>query len=230
MLENVLAYEREVFLWLNGGHNPFWDNFMWLYSGQAAWIFATLFLIFMLFYKTDWKESLLIISSIVLIVILCDQFSSHICKPYFTRFRPTHHPDFMNYVHIVNEYRGGKYGFISGHAANAFGFAVFSLLLFRNRLYTVSILVWGTLMAYSRIYLGVHFLSDIIPGIVFGVLVGYLVYKLYIAVRPKLLKKSDKPCHIYKPSRINLMLSALYATIIIMICFSLMRWPINNLT
>jgi undecaprenyl-diphosphatase len=196
MLEQILEYERGAFLWLNGSHNTFWDNFMWLYTGQIVWIPALLLIIFLLFYKQDWKEALLIVLSIVLLFTLCDQFSSSICKPYFMRLRPTHHPDFMEYVKIVNDYRGGSYGFISGHAANAFGFAVFTLLLFRNRLFTISILLWSTLMAYSRIYLGVHFISDIIPGILTGTLFGFGIYRLYVFLRHKLLKKNDnRPRH-----------------------------------
>jgi undecaprenyl-diphosphatase len=197
MLEKILEVERSAFLFLNGCHTPFWDSFMWLYSGKAAWIPVILFFLLMLFYKTDWKESLLIVLSIALVVVLCDQFSSSICKPCFMRFRPTHHPDFMDFVKTVNDYRGGKYGFISGHAANAFGFATFTLLLFRYRWYSVSIVIWGTVMAYSRIYLVVHFISDIIPGILAGIIFGYLSYRLYVAIRRKTLKRTDNPCRIY---------------------------------
>ena len=223
MLEKILEYERGAFLWLNGHHNTFWDSFMWLYSGQIVWIPVVLFITFLLFYKKDWKESLLILLSIVLIVTLCDQLSSNLCKPFFMRLRPTHHPDFMDYVKTVNDYRGGKYGFFSGHAANSFGFATFALLLFRNRLFTVSILLWSTLMAYSRIYLGVHFISDIIPGVLTGVLVGFGIYRLYAFLRLKLLKKNDKPQEIYSDSKKKLMISALLATILFMLVYSAIK-------
>ena len=223
MLEKLLTYERGAFLWLNGSHNAFWDNFMSLYSGQVVWIPVTLFLLFILCYKTNWKESLLILLSLVLIIVLCDQLSSSICKPYFLRYRPTHHPDFMDVVKTVNDYRGGDYGFISGHAANAFGFATFSLLLFRYRLYTVSILGWSTLMAYSRIYLGVHFISDIVPGALSGIIFGFLIFKLYVAVRRKLMKTNEKPNVIFTNFSKNMLLSVLYATIIFMLIYSYFR-------
>ena len=221
MVEKLLEYERETFLWLNGNHSPFWDNFMWLYTGQVVWIPLLLLFLFVLFYKTDWKESVCIVLSIVLIIILCDQFSSHICKPYFMRYRPSHHPDFKDYVTIVNDYRGGDYGFISGHAANAFGFAMFSLLLFRYRPYTVMVLIWSTIMAYTRIYLGVHFISDIIPGALSGLLFGLLVYKLYVIVRRKLMKQTNEPCHIFPDSRKRLLIFALFATILLMLVYSI---------
>jgi len=220
MLEKILEYERAVFLWLNGNHNSFWDSFMWIYTGQIVWIPVLLLFIFLLFYKQDWKEPLLIVLSIVLVITLSDQISSSICKPFFMRFRPTHHPDFMNYVHTVNEYRGGKYGFISGHATNSFGFATFALLSFRNRLFTITILVWSTLMAYTRIYLGVHFLSDIIPGVFVGMLLGFGIYKLYVLLRHKLLKTDKTTDEINVGSRQKLMILSLCATVIFILIYS----------
>jgi undecaprenyl-diphosphatase len=223
MLEQILEYERGLFLWLNGHHNTFWDSFMWLYTGQIVWIPAILFMLFLLFYKQDWKEPVLILLSIALLIVVCDQLSSTICKPYFARFRPTHHPNFMDYVSTVNGYLGGKYGFISGHATNSFGFAIFSLLLFRYRWYTISILLWSTLFVYSRIYLGVHFISDIVSGILAGVLVGFGVYKLYVFIRRKLLKKNDIPSAMYLDSGKKMMILAMFATIICMLVYSFIK-------
>jgi Membrane-associated phospholipid phosphatase len=223
MLEQILEYERAAFLWLNGNHNPFWDSFMWLYTGQIVWIPMILLLIFFLFYKKDIKEVILIVLSIILLIALCDQLSSSICKPYFSRFRPTHHPDFKDYVNTVNDYRGGRYGFISGHATNAFGFAMFALLLFRNRLFTISILLWGILFAYSRIYLGVHFISDIIPGILAGLLLGFGIYKLYMLLRYKILKKNGNPGEMYPDSEIKNLIFGLLTTVTFMLVYSFIR-------
>jgi undecaprenyl-diphosphatase len=237
MLEQILEYERGAFLWLNGNHNTYWDSFMWLYTGQIVWIPVLLVFIILLFYKKGWKESLLIILSIVLIITLCDQISSNIFKPFFMRFRPTHHPDFMDYVHTVNDYRGGRYGFISGHATNAFGFATFIILLFHNRLFTISILVWSTLMVYTRIYLGVHFISDVIPGVILGILVGFGIFKLYVLFRQRLLKTIDiaslrsNPDNVnltimtekYIESGQNLLLISLYATVLFIFIFSYVK-------
>ena len=219
MLEKILAYERGAFLWLNGSHNTFWDNFMWLYTGQIVWVPVLLLFVILLFYKKNPKEALLIVLSVALVITLCDQISSHFFKPTFMRFRPTWHPDFMDYVITVNDYRGGKYGFISGHAANAFGFATFALLLFRNRLFTISILLWSTLMVYTRIYLGVHFISDILAGALAGVLVGFGIYKLYLFVRYKLLKTNNKPSEIYVESEKKIIISGVYATILLLLVY-----------
>ena len=159
MLENLLTYERNLFLWLNDCHTPYWDEVMWLYSGKGVWLPLALLVLLTLCYRKDWREIVLVLLAIVLTITLCDQFASHVCKPLFTRFRPTHHPDFMNEVKTVFGYRGGRYGFISSHAANAFGFAMFLALLFRNRWLGFTLFFWATVNAYSRIYLGVHFLG-----------------------------------------------------------------------
>lgn len=196
MLEEILPWERDLFLLLNSPHTPFFDNFMWLYSQIWSWLPFYIVLFGILVYKKTWKESLLIIAAIILLVLLCDQISSHICKPYFHRFRPTHHPDFENIVKTVFGYRGGSYGFISGHATNSFGFAVFLSLVFRNKYLTFILFLFASINAYSRIYLGVHFISDIVAGAIVGSIIGFLVYKLYMFARKKFLKN---PRRGYKP-------------------------------
>ena len=187
MLEKILDYERVLFLTLNGAHSLFGDQFMWLFSGFSAWtpLFVAFFTILFYANRNRWKETLLIVAAIALVITLTDQFSSGLCKPYFARFRPTHHPDFMNDVYTVFDYRGGSYGFVSSHAANGFGFALLTSLIFRNRYYTMLLLLWATVSVYSRIYLGVHFISDIIPGILTGLFWGWLVYQLFVFIHQK---------------------------------------------
>lgn len=184
MLEEILDYEQDLFLQLNSLQSPFGNQFMWLFSGKIAWApFVVLFII-ILFYKNrrNLKETLLVFAAIALVVTLCDQFSSGLCKPLFTRFRPTHHPEFMDEVNTVFNYRGGRYGFISSHATNAFGFAMLTSLIFRYHFYTVMLFSWATINAYSRIYLGVHFITDIVPGAMSGLFFGWLIYKCYVYV------------------------------------------------
>jgi undecaprenyl-diphosphatase len=196
MLEQILQYERATFFLLNGSDYPFLDRFMWLYTGKVVWLPLAAFILFTLVWKKNWREYALILLAIALVITLCDQFASHFCKPFFSRYRPTHHPEFMDQVKIVFGYRGGRYGFISSHAANAFGFAVFMSLLFRYRAFTAAIFFWATLTAYSRVYLGVHFISDIVCGAVAGLLCGYGVYALYAWIRPYLAgRTAQTPPH-----------------------------------
>ena len=205
MLEQLLVWERDAFFMLNGSDSAFLDRFMWIYSGKAVWLPLAFFILVVLCYKKNWKEWLLILLAIVLTITLCDQFASHVCKPIFTRFRPTHHPDFMDQVKVVFGYRGGMYGFISSHAANAFGFAT-----------------WAILTSYTRIYLGVHFITDIIPGALSGLLFGYLVYLLYLYIRPKLIPVDSwvRPEAIYSDTRKRLITYAIWLTILLIALFN----------
>lgn len=220
MVEKILVYERNLFFMLNGSDSPFLDRFMWLYSGKAVWLPLAAFILIVLLYKKKWRESILILLAIVLVVTFCDQFASHVCKPIFTRFRPTHHPDFMDQVKTVFDYRGGKYGFISSHAANAFGFATFMSLLFRYRLFTWTIILWAVLTAYTRVYLGVHFISDIVPGAIAGVFFGWLVYWLYVKARSLVPGTSGEASALYSDKQKRIIVYAIFIAVLLIAVFN----------
>nr|WP_129733592.1 phosphatase PAP2 family protein [Parabacteroides goldsteinii] len=220
MVEKILVYERDLFFMLNGSDSPFLDRFMWLYSGKAVWLPLAAFILIVLLYKKKWRESILILLAIVLVITFCDQFASHVCKPIFTRFRPTHHPDFMDQVKTVFDYRGGKYGFISSHAANAFGFATFMSLLFRYRLFTWTIFLWAALTAYTRVYLGVHFISDIVPGAIAGVFFGWLVYWLYIKARAFVPGTSGEASALYSDKEKRIIVYAIFIAVLLIAVFN----------
>jgi undecaprenyl-diphosphatase len=223
MLERVLDFEREAFFFLNGSECPFLDRFMWLYSGKTVWLPLVALVVAILIYKKNWRESLLILLAIVLVVTLCDQFASHFCKPFFSRFRPTHHPDFMDQVKTVFGYRGGTYGFMSSHAANAFGFSMFMSLLFRYRIFTLTVFSWAVCSAYSRVYLGVHFISDIVAGAVTGMLFGYGVYILYMWIRKRLygrVVEGSSASALYSQRRKQAIVLGVCITVLILLIFN----------
>jgi len=193
MLERELQLERGLFFSLNGSGSAFWDNFFYIYSYQWTWLIFYLCFIWVFVYKKNWKEIVCILVTVTLLVLLTDQISSGLFKNLFHRFRPTHHPDFMYQVKTVHNYLGGRYGFISSHAANSFGFAIFTALVFRNKLFTFTIFLFAFLNSYSRIYLGVHFISDVVVGALVGMLIGVIVYFLYSKIRQKwLLFESER--------------------------------------
>ena len=232
MLENILDYERALFLKLNGAHSLFGDQFMWLFTGFIAWIPVAVSFFVILFYanRKRWKETLLIIVALALTIALCDLFASTLCKPFFARFRPTYHPDFKNDVTTVFGYIGGQYGFISSHAANGFGFATLTSLIFRNRFYTLTLYLWAIVYVYSRIYLGVHFISDIIPGILTGLFIGWVVYKLFVLVHKTLfIAKNDRIAFSIKqyPSNGLMFFLSLVAITVILISITSMLYALH---
>lgn len=184
MTEFLLPGEKELFFWINGAHSEFMDAVMSLYSSGKIWFPAALSVLFAVVYKKSWKEWLLVLLFFVIVILVCDFVSARIFKPLVARPRPTSFPGVMESVRTLSGKISGRvsYGFISGHATQAFGFAMFTSLLFRNKLYSWVIFLWAVIMAYSRIYLAAHFFSDVLGGAVMGMLVGFLLYRIYLLI------------------------------------------------
>ena len=189
MLERILPYETELFYLINGHHHPWLDPIMWLLSNTILLIPLIVFLVIINKNKKDNQIILPLFFALAFVFLLGDFFSSTIIKPNIQRLRPTHYPGIQEYVLTVYDYVGKKFGFLSGHATNSIGFATFSSLLLRKKGYSWGIYIWALAVCYSRVYLGVHFISDLVAGSCLGLAIGWLVYKLYQAyvckVHPK---------------------------------------------
>ncbi len=188
VVNELIGWDKEFFLFLNGIHSPLWDYTMTLFTLTPTWL---LFygLILVIIGKKYGKKSLFIFVSITLLILCADQFAG-VLKHTIQRLRPSNDPTINQLAHIFFN-KGGEYGFVSAHAANTFAFATFSSLLFKNSRYTLFIFPWAFIIAYSRIYLGVHFPGDVLGGAILGVAIGIGIYKL--------LKFSE-----YRLSRINM--------------------------
>lgn len=185
MLEFLDHIDRIIFLFLNGLHSPFWDQVMWWISGRFNWIPLYLLITGYLIYRYKWKV-IVILLLVALLITLSDQGSVHLFKMVFKRLRPCHNSEISQLVHIVRNHCGGMYGFVSSHAANSFAVASYSILLIRNKYYTMFIILWAALVSYSRIYLGVHYPGDILGGAILGLFLGYIVYRLFVFIDRKI--------------------------------------------
>ncbi|HPW89845.1 MAG TPA: phosphatase PAP2 family protein [Paludibacteraceae bacterium] len=182
--ESLIELDKQLLLWGNSFHSPFWDNFIYIFSGKLIWIPTALMLLYVIV-RTEKRNSWWVLLFLIITVVLSDQISSGIIKPLVARWRPTHEPTLQGMVQLVHGYTGGCYGFVSSHAANSFALALFTSLLFRRKLYTWTIFLWATANVYTRIYLGVHYPLDILGGILLGLACGWLSFYLMQRLKPE---------------------------------------------
>lgn len=220
-MRELLHWDSELLLWINGHHTPFWDQVMWYASQSWTWIPLYLLMVFAIWkltatlrpnspektsnnlhiYKfTNFPHEVIVplagkeIILLVFIAVACigaaaglsDYITSGILKKLICRPRPTH-SELAGYLHLVNGYTGGKYGFPSSHAANTFAVATCFLMIIRNLtavrlLYgtmTILMVLYVAVNCYSRMYLGVHYPLDILTGGAIGLLFGWLFGRAY---------------------------------------------------
>ncbi len=190
MLETLIELDKELLLFLNSFHTPWLDPVMIWITKTFFWLPLYLFLLFLVIQNFK-KDSWIVLIGIVIAILLADQITASLMKPFFERLRPSRDPNLQGLVHLVNGYKGGKYGFASSHAANTFATALFFWLLFKDRYRWMWVLfVWAIVMTYSRIYLGVHYPGDIIVGMLVGFIGALLGFKTQQLIWKKM--KPDK--------------------------------------
>lgn len=179
MFEALKLLDRNLFLKINSMHTPFMDGLMWFMSRNEPTIFVILAVAFIFYKKFSLKKAVEFILGCA-IVFACTDLSTNVIKHNVQRYRPTHNLEIKEQVHIVNDYHGGKYGFFSAHAANSFGIITFIFFCARRMAvrYRLLIFIYPLVVGYSRLYLGVHYPSDIFIGAVSGLLFGGLVYSI----------------------------------------------------
>lgn len=179
MIEFLDLIDTNLFLLINGLHNGFFDVVMVYVSAKFFWLPLYIFLLYLIIKKFS-KKSWLVLVFVFLLILAADQLSVHAFKNVFERLRPCHTPDLLFIVHTV-EKCGGKFGFVSSHAANSFALAFFVSALLKSYYRWIPWLMfsWAFLTIYSRVYLGVHFPGDVIGGAILGILVGWMIFLGY---------------------------------------------------
>lgn len=193
MLDQLIELDKQLFLFFNSHHTPWLDTTMVLLSRTEFWIPLHVLILWKIV-KVYQLKSIPILVAIGVTIVLSDQITTSLMKPFFERPRPSHEPSLDGLVHIVNEYRGGMYGFASSHAANTFGTALFLTLLFSgSKTWIPWLFVWAGLVSYTRIYLGVHYPGDIIAGALTGMLCAWLSFVAYRRIQTSLEKRKASP-------------------------------------
>jgi undecaprenyl-diphosphatase len=182
MLDWLIHIDKEWMLFLNEYHSPFFDSVMWWSSDRLLWI--PLYLVLFGFYLWKFRSEFfwpVIIT--ILAIVLSDFLSVHLIKEVIHRLRPTYEPGIGPLIHTLRGYTGGKYGFVSSHAANSFALAMMTLLFLRIRALNIFIYCWAVIVSYSRIYLGVHYPGDVLCGALFGSLIAWILYYCWFKIR-----------------------------------------------
>lgn len=179
-METLINLDQELFLFLNGLGTSSWDGFWMFMTNKWSSIPLYVFLLILCFIKLKWKKTLLILVLVALMVTVSDQLSN-VFKYGLERLRPCHDGLIESQMRLVKSYCGGKFGYFSAHASNSFVVVTFFSLIFRRIFNWLPFLliIWGMTVAYSRIYIGVHYPLDVITGITFGMLIGLVFYTLY---------------------------------------------------
>lgn len=191
-MDFLIELDHELFLFLNNLGNETWDGFWLAVTNKWTAIPLYIVLIYLIFRKFGWKNALMTLILVALLITCTDQLGN-IFKGGFKRFRPCGQEGVKEYVRLVAAYCG-KYGYFSAHASNSFGVAVFLGLLFKNQYPKLIyfLLIWALLVAYSRIYLGVHYPGDIITGGILGAGIGYAFYELHTWFCEKYFTKHNR--------------------------------------
>ncbi|HNW89093.1 MAG TPA: phosphatase PAP2 family protein [Bacteroidales bacterium] len=188
MIDKLINFDVQLFLFLNDLRNPFFDFVFWWATNPVVWMPVYIILLYLVIKAYRWQAIFVIVFTIITIT-LTDQSSVHLFKNVFLRLRPCHNPEIMMQVHILNGYCGGDYGFVSSHAANYFGIATFLSVIFykKIRFFVPLIFIWAAIIAYSRLYLGVHYPADLFCGAVLGVFIGFFLGLLFHIFSSKVL-------------------------------------------
>ena len=186
MIDQLLEYDKELFLFLNNLGSEIWDGLWLTITNKITFFPLYALLLYAIYKKLGLKTLLLLVFVIAAMITFTDQITNLFKYVLVKRPRPCREEDLQNLMRFIAE-RCGRYGFFSGHSSNSMAAAVFGGLLLKpyyKKLIFV-LIIWSFIVAYSRIYVGVHYPLDIICGMVFGAIAGFLFYKLQIFLRKR---------------------------------------------
>lgn len=191
---DIVRLDQDITLAINGLHTKFTDVVWQAFSNMQVWIPLYVLVIVLVIWKAGWKRGLIYVASMALCLLVCDQFAGLI-KHYVCRPRPCHDSYMLDNGLRLLEEAGGMFGFFSSHAANSFGFAVCSSQAVdssfksRQKWFSWIIFIWAALVSISRMFVGKHYLGDVLVGTLVGLVLGYVCSSLAHVAASKLTGK-----------------------------------------
>lgn len=183
--------DMQVLILFNGSDNIMLDQMVQILTSGLTWIPLYVMLFFVVMRNNETMGQIaLVVGSAIFCVLFADGLVDGIIKQLAERWRPSNDPTFKYMVQVVDDIRPKGYSFCSAHAANTMSLAVFFSLLIRSKMLTITLVIWSLINCWTRLYLGVHYPSDILCGMIIGIIVGILVYllyyKIYLRISPKI--------------------------------------------
>lgn len=180
MWEQIIQWDKDLLVFLNGLGSENWDPF-WLYiTKQLNWWPLFLVILYLLYRKLSLKQLLLLLLTLTLFFVFTDQMTN-LVKNSVQRYRPINDPDLIGFVRKIKG--SSSWSYFSGHASNSSGAILLLFMVLKNYYKKAWLLfLFPLIFAYTRLYLGLHFPLDILSGYVFGLLSGYLFFRLYVYV------------------------------------------------
>lgn len=186
-----MFYELDLALlhFFNGSQSAIYDQFILTLTNGLTWIPLYIALFIMVLKNNEsMSQIFIIVGCCALGVIFSAGLDDLVIKPLVARPRPTQDLLVKYTIDTALGYRESNFSFFSAHAANTFTVAIYMIFLVRNRAFTIAMALWSLFNCYTRLYLGVHYPSDILCGLLFGTVVGSVAYwlhlRLYYKVTP----------------------------------------------
>lgn len=194
-MEKIKALDETVFWWINSHYNTMADWTLWVFSQPWSWLIFLLAIYLLVTVRHDHKSWTWVLLGIALCFLLADQISNNVIKDGVQRLRPCYA---LENVRMFHTGRGGSYGFVSSHAANAFAVAMFLSLTYggRKKIQGHSypwmpyiLMLWAVIVGYSRVYLGKHYPGDVVCGALLGLGLCAIVYFVISKIRSRISSK-----------------------------------------
>jgi len=176
---------------LFGSDSAFLDSFALTVTNAWLWVPLYIALCLLIIKNHDNMQQIFVcVGCAILGVLLATGLTSIVTKPLFERLRPCNDPEFKYLADIAGNIHNKDFSFFSSHAATSMAIVSFFCLLVRNWFFSFSMILWSLIVCWTRLYLGQHFFTDVLVGILWGNITGVLSYLLYWRYTNRIINKS----------------------------------------